>query len=217
MSVRTPAAAALAAVMLAGAGGGAPEARAGTALPAPAHLTGPPPGHTGGFGEPTCQVCHEGDALNAFGGRVRVEGLPPAWEPGRAYTLNVVLEMEETSVAGFQLAARWAGGPLEGRPAGALEALSSRVAVTLGERGQPYAHQTEEGTEVPDPSGSSWTVAWRAPEGPAAAGGNGPGAPGSGEVVFHVAANSGNGDNSPLLDLVYTAEAVVPAARRRDP
>ena len=27
----------------------------------------PPPGHTGGFGEPTCVICHQGSDLKAFG------------------------------------------------------------------------------------------------------------------------------------------------------
>lgn len=169
----------------------------GAAAPAPRwHATGPPVAHTGGFGEPTCAICHEGDDVNAFGGSVAILDLPNAYEPGEAYVLRVSLEAPETGVAGFQLSARHAAGPLRGKPAGTVRGIDSRVTVTMHETGQPYAHHTPVGTEVVTSEGSSWLVEWTAPlEGEA--------------VVFHVAANSANGDNSPLLDLVYVAEASV--------
>ena len=124
-------------------------------------------------------------------------GLPEAYLPGETYVLTVVLEAAETSVAGFQLAARFLEGHARGRPAGRLASLDPRVAVTPGDTGQPYAHHTHAGTETPDATGSSWLVQWAAPVQ-------------GGPVVFHVAANSGNGDNSPLMDLVYAAEVRLP-------
>lgn len=162
------------------------------------HATGPPPGHTGGFGEPTCAICHEGDEVNAFGGAVAIHGLPDAYRPGEPYVLTVVLEAPETGVAGFQLAVRYADGDQQGRPAGVLAGLDARVAVTRSAAGQPYVHHTVLGSAVAASDGSSWLVEWTAP-------------PEGGAVVFHVAANSGNGDNSPLMDLVYTSQATVPA------
>jgi hypothetical protein len=161
------------------------------------HATGPPPGHTGGFGEPSCVLCHEGDEVNAFGGSVAIHGLPDGYAGGEPYVLTVLLEAPETGVAGFQMAARYAGGSRQGEPAGVLRGLDPRVTVTQAESGQPYAHHTALGTAVAGSRGSSWSVEWTAPlEG--------------GAVVFHVAANSGNGDNSPLMDLVYTSEVTVP-------
>jgi hypothetical protein len=168
------------------------------------HAAAPPVGHTGGFGEPTCLKCHTGDPVNAFGGSVRVEGFPKRYTPGRAYPLTVVLRADETAVAGFQLAARFIGGDGGEGGAGSLRTLDGRVAVTFDEHGQPYAHQTEAGAAVADPAGSSWTLEWVAP-------------PGGGDVLLHVAANSGNGDNSPLGDLIYTAEVRAGGGVRRPP
>ena len=162
----------------------------------PWHASGPPPAHTGGFGEPTCAICHEGDDVNAFGGTVTILDLPDAYEPGGVYVLTVALEAPETVVAGFQLSARISSGLLRGEPAGVVRGVDSRVTVTEGDRGQPYAHHTPAGTKVATSEGSSWLVEWTAPlEGES--------------VVFSVAANSANGDNSPLLDQVYVAEALV--------
>lgn len=154
------------------------------------HPEGPPPGHTGGFGEPTCQVCHAEYALNSPGGGLSVEGLPDRWEPGVAYVLTVVLRSEGMGAAGFQLALRHADGRLAGR----LDPLDGRVAVdAVGDTVPPgaYARQTREGSRVDDPALATWQVRWIAPATPDA-------------VWLHGAANSGDGDNSPFGDLVYT-------------
>jgi len=168
----------------------------GAAVSAPAVRTaeGPPAGFSGGFGEPTCVACHTGNDLNAFGGRVTIEGLPAAYVPGRAYPLTVVLEAEETEVAGFQITARFAGGARAGGDAGRLEPLDGRVA-KRDSAGVTYAHQTAEGSKTATSDGSAWTLTWIAPV--------------DGDVAIHLAANSGNGDNSPLSDLVYTREVLL--------
>lgn len=180
-----------------------------------AHLNGPPPGHTGGFGEPDCTACHTGDEVNAYGGRVEILGLPEAWTPGRRYPLTVVVTMEETAAAGFQLSSRFE----DGTQAGEFLPADPRVAVTSGE-GDPdlrYAHHTEAGALDAGADGSRWLVEWVAPaEGGGADRGGDPagvvsGGVVPGDVVFNVAGNSANGDNSPLLDLVYLAEVRVPA------
>lgn len=164
----------------------------------PIHLTGPPPGHTGGFGEPTCLECHTGSPLNAFGGSIRIEGLPDVLEAGGAYLLAVTLRADETSAAGFQLAARFSEGEAAGQPAGSLRPVDDRVAVTVDSLGRTYAHHTEAGVAVVESGGSSWIVEWLAP---------GRAAP----VVFHVSGNSANGDNSPLGDLIFAGSARVGA------
>ena len=176
-------------------------AAAGAAASVPyAPITdGPPSGFTGGFGEPTCLECHIGNDLNAFGGRVSLAGLPDAYESGAEYPLTVILEAEETVSAGFQLTARYTGGASRGKDAGMLDPLDARV--TLRDSvGVTYAQQSREGSTTVSTDGSSWTLVWTAPAG---------GAP----VTINVAANSGNGDNSPLSDLVYALEVVVPPRR----
>ncbi len=173
----------------------------GTAVAVPAVVTveGPPPGFTGGFGEPSCVACHLGSEVNAFGGRVVVEGLPAAYAPGAEYILTVLLEAEETQAAGFQITSRFTGGAGWGRNAGRLEPIDARVAVT-DSAGVSYVHQSLEGSRTHTSDGSSWSVVWVAPSA-------------GGPVTISVAANSGNADNSPLSDLVYTAEVIVPPNR----
>ena len=180
-------------------GPGAAGAREGRIL---LHAEAPPLGHTGGFGEPTCVICHIGDDENAYGGSVSILGLPEAYEPGAKYALTVVLRAEETTVAGFQLSARFSEGETAGGSAGELAPVSPRVEVKAGENGVVYAHQNVAGSPAQRPDGSIWLVEWTAPES-------------DDPVVFHVAANSGNGDNSPLSDLVYRAEVRVQGGRRR--
>jgi len=164
------------------------------------HITGPPPGHTGGFGEPTCIVCHLGDEVNSFGGQVTVQGLPETYVPKERYLLTVVLEMEETAVAGFQLSARYTGGAQRGEQAGVFAPIDARVTVTDSLGGPSYVHHTDVGTDPAGPGIASWLFEWTAPDGIA-------------PITINVASNSGNGDNSPLLDLIFTSEVVVPPAR----
>ena len=160
-----------------------------------AHQEGPPPGHTGGFGEPTCAACHEDSPVNAPGGSVRIEGIPARFESGASYVLTVVLESEDMVHAGFQLSARFAEGRLRGGSAGAMAALDGRVAVVSPpSAGVRYAQHSLAGSQPGDPVLATWMVQWTAPEGVL-------------PVVFHAAANSANGDNSPLGDLVYAHEA----------
>ena len=173
----------------------------GTAAVVPAAPTaeGPPPGFTGGFGEPSCVTCHVGSEINAFGGRVVVAGAPEAYEQGAEYPLTVMLEAEGTETAGFQITSRYAGGGRWGRNGGRLDPTDARVAVT-DSAGVSYAHQTREGSKTQSSDRSTWSVVWIAPyEG--------------GPVAISVAANSGNGDDSPLSDLIYTAELIVPPHR----
>lgn len=166
---------------------------AGKAPPPRRHAEAPPTARTGGFGELTCLECHNEFDANLPGGRLLLQGLPDVYEPGAAYELTVRLESEEMVKAGFQLSSRFESGAAAGRPAGALTALDARTAVTRDSvTSVPYAHHTGVGAPVSDPSLATWVLRWTAPSEAA-------------DVVFHLAANSANGDDSPLGDLIYTA------------
>ena len=61
--------------------------------------------------------------------------------------------------------------------------------MATGDGGVEYVQHSAAGVPA-DGEMAEWTFRWTAPAE-------------SGSVVLHVAANSGNGDNSPLEDLVY--------------
>jgi len=182
----------------------APAGKGGTG--AEPYADGPPPGHTGGFGEPTCHRCHFDGEVDAPGGELRIEGVPERYASGRRYELIVVLERDSGMArAGFQLAARRAAGERAGLPAGALEAVDPCVQVVAGEgpevpkvgreAGLRYASHTETGSRVEGEGRARWRVLWRAPAD-------------STGVVFHAAANAANGDASEFGDRVYTARVL---------
>jgi hypothetical protein len=157
-----------------------------------AYPDAPPPGRTGGFGEPTCRACHFDGELNAAGGTLTISGVPEFYTPGQPYRLVVSLQRREMQAGGFQVAARFAGGRFAGRQAGALRALNDGVQVTTLPSGVEYASQTRHGIQLTAEGRIEWTLEWRAPD------------PAAGEVVFHVAGNAANHDASPLGDFVYT-------------
>lgn len=175
------------------------------ALAAVPYPEGPPPGHTGGFGEPTCLTCHFGEPLNPPDGSLTLEGVPEAYAPGRSYPLVVRLSHPELGRAGFQLSARLADGPSAGAQAGEIAGAGTgdpaggpegapRVAVTPDPDGcVSYVHQTREGSEVTD-TATEWRVVWTAPPHARA------------PVVFHLAGNAANDDASEFGDHVYALE-----------
>lgn len=170
-----------------------------TALLVPAWLMafeeGPLPAHTGGFGEPSCHLCHFDSPINDPGGTLDLTGVPDVYTPGEAYLLTVHLTRPGARRAGFQLSARFADGAARGRQAGRFEPVSAGLQVVAADdTGVQYLTHTESGSR-PDAAGAAvWRLRWIAP------------AVGAGPVAFHLAANAGNGDQSPLGDYVYTVE-----------
>ena len=165
-------------------------ALAGASLAAvPVFKTGPPPGHTGGFGEPTCRACHSDAGLNEPGGDLAIVGLPATYNAGRTYNLEVVLRHAGMLRAGYQLAARFA----DGTPAGALAPGDERSVViwdTVSHVG--YIEHNLAGTALAGDAGR-WIVRWTAP------------ANARGVVVFNAAGNAANDDDSPLGDFIYAS------------
>lgn len=184
-------------------GAGEPPTRPERARPA--YVDGPVPGRTGGFGEPTCRECHFSFQLNPGGGEVALEGLPERWAPGRRHALTVRVRHEELERGGFQLSARYAGGPAGGRDAGALRPTGPRtqaVEDTAPDARVTYLQHTRVGTLPVEDGVVEWRVTWEAP---------GRGSPRR-PVVFHVAANAANDDDSEFGDRIYSSERTVPPA-----
>ena len=155
------------------------------------HADKAPAARTGGFGEPTCHECHFELPVNQDGS-LTVEGFPGRYEPGRTYEVRVTLASEGTERAGFQAAVRRASGPGEGTQAGRLAPVDPRTMVQ-DTAGVQYVQHARGASWTGGAPAASWSFAWTAPDG--------------GPVVLHAAANSSNGDESPLGDIVYTAEA----------
>ena len=156
-----------------------------------AHADGPPAGHTGGFGEPTCQECHQGNELNAAPGVLRLTGLPKLYRPDRMYDLTVVLTRAGMHSGGFQLSVRSEGLR---RQAGSLTPGDDRSTIPLAPI--EYLQHTRAGAGLTSQDTAQWHFTWRPPQG-------------VGPVVFHIAANAAGGDNSPLDDFIYTQAIVL--------
>jgi len=159
-----------------------------------AYLDGPPPAHTGGFGEPSCHRCHFDNPVNAPAGELSLVGLPEIYERRRRYRLTVAVARSGMLVSGFQLAARFAEGDRKGQQAGILSPLDDRAAVR---RAQPaaldYVQHTEGGTKPSGTDEARWGLEWTAPAD-------------GGAIMFHVAGNAANGDRSEFGDFVYALE-----------
>jgi hypothetical protein len=162
----------------------------------------PPPAHTGGFGEPTCQSCHDDLPANRGPGTLRITGIHDGlFHPGQAYDLHVELEDLHLRAAGFQLTARFR----DGSQAGQFEVPSAetgRIAATLA-GGIVFMHHLYDGTEVATRGAARWSVRWLPPEGA------------GGTVVLHAAAVAADNDLSNLGDNVYTAELLLRPASPR--
>lgn len=163
------------------------------AVPFTGSVEGPQPGHTGGFGEPTCTSCHFDGELNSPGASVRLEGLPPKWRPGTTAEFAVVLRASPLQRGGFQLAARYLDGQSAGRQAGVIQAVSSGTLVTES-AGIQYAHHTVDGTSASGNGVMQWILRWTAPADVT-----------DSRIVFHVSANAANDDNSEFGDRIVTS------------
>ena len=161
-------------------------------LAASAFKEGPYPNVTGGFGEQTCHLCHLDNPINAPGGAVTLEGIPPAFTPGQTYAITVTIGRQGLRRGGFEIAARFASGKQKGRQAGSWQLLDTRAQLIPGavDTALTFVQHNQIGSRAPTPGANSWTIEWTAP---AAAG----------PVQFNVAANASNNDDSPLGDYIY--------------
>ncbi|RMH11683.1 MAG: hypothetical protein D6701_14675, partial [Gemmatimonadetes bacterium] len=109
------------------------------------------------------------------------------------YTVTLALASSDMEAAGFEAAFRFAEGtPRAGEGAGTVEPIDGRVGVSAAGT-VAYVHHTGAGSTPDRPTHAAWTFVWTAPDEPL-------------PVVLHAAANSANGDDSPLGDLIYSLE-----------
>ncbi len=120
-----------------------------------------------------------------------IDGVPRSYTAGRTYELKVLLRRAGMLRGGFQLAARFEDGDSVGRPAGTLEPADARTKVAWDTTTHiGYIEHSAVGTSVIN-AATEWKIRWTAP------------AP-RGLVVFNVAANAANDDDSPLGDFIST-------------
>lgn len=151
----------------------------------------PPPAHTGGFGEPTCQTCHMGD-VNDPRGSLDIAA-PAFYTPGATYEIRVRLRHPELMAGGFELSIR----DSRGMQAGRFVMDTASIGITrLND--VVYLHHRRASTNATSDS-IVWTFDWIAPEP-------------IGDITIHAAANAGNDDQSPLGDYVYARSVGVRAS-----
>jgi hypothetical protein len=155
------------------------------------YAEGAPPGFSGGFTEESCHACHFHEAVNAAPGRVTIAGVPPRFAAGERYELTVTLARTDMKLAGFQLTARFKDGGTQAGTLGAGPDDAARLGIET-QAGIQYAGQRREGATPAAPGSARWSLVWIAPQTP-------------GPVVFHVAANAANADETVEGDFVYTA------------
>ncbi len=157
------------------------------------YSTQPPLQHTGGFGEPTCQECHTGSALNSSGSLVIQ--LPSGYTPGSAAPVSVTIT--DTGGGrrrwGFELSARFS----DGSQAGSWTAGPNTV-IRAGDNGIAYASHD---VAVIQPGATfTYTLTWTAPTGS------------PGVVIFNAVGNAANGDGTSNGDRIYSAQVSVSPA-----
>ena len=154
---------------------------------------GPYPNVTGGFGEQTCHLCHLDNPINAPGGAVTLEGIPPAFAPGQTYPITVTISRQGLRRGGFEIAARFASGKQQGRQAGSWRLIDARAQLIPGavDKALTFVQHNQTGSRAATPGSNTWTMEWIAPSAAA------------GAVRFNVAANASNNDDSPLGDYIY--------------
>ncbi len=165
----------------------------GLPLAAAAFKEGPYPNVTGGFGEASCHVCHLDNPINAPGGTLTIEGVPPNYAAGQVYRVTVTLARESLRRGGFEIAARYASGRLRGKQAGAWRVVDGRAQLIPGAKDQKlvFVQHNLAGSLTPTRGSNTWTIEWTAPSAASA------------PIVFNVAANASNNDDSPLGDFIY--------------
>lgn len=160
------------------------------------YADGPPAGHTGGFGEPTCIQCHADQLSDDSRLVIAIAGLPDGHIEGQEYELTMIVAHPEMKAGGFQASVRYHSGERTGRQAGRIASPHNKdqfrpVRTVADSTGVTYVSHVfpVEGDSV------VWSVLWTAPKT-------------LDPVIFHIAANASNRDDSEFGDRVGSASFV---------
>lgn len=155
----------------------------------PEHLTGT---FTGGFGEQTCRNCHFDYDLNPEGGSFSVSGIGESISAGERLEISISVKRENIGSGGFQLSVRYEDGSQAGNFD--IEGNERLIFTKSAPDSLQYVQHSKAGTKPTAENRNSWTVKWAAPSSL------------KGPVIFNVAANAGNGDQSEFGDFIYSKE-----------
>jgi hypothetical protein len=147
-----------------------------------AKITGPEPGYTGAPGDiGNCTACHDHPGQVGVGpGSVRIDGVPPVYQPGQVYLVTVTVQQGGRQRFGFQLTAI----DVDGNKAGTLQSPTSdaQVIAETGFGGRQYVEHTQIGTL--GQGNRTWQIRWTAPSTDV------------GTVRFFVAGNAADNDGT---------------------
>lgn len=155
----------------------------------PEHLAG---AFSGGFGEQSCHSCHFDYDLNMEEGIMELRGLGDEIESGKEYKLEVLVSRPELGAAGFQLTARFEDGSQAG-----TFILNDQVILTPSTPGEVKYLQHAIRNIHPENGSKVWKFTWRAPENTDL------------PIIFNLAGNAANGDESAFGDYILVREWVV--------
>jgi hypothetical protein len=162
-------------------------------VPAAAYADGAPAGFSGGFREESCHACHFEAEVNTKPGQLTIAGVPERFAAGDRYTLTISLSRAGMAIAGFQLTARVEDGGAQAGTLAPAPGEEDRIKVETQTSVQ-YAGQRARGAALVQPATARWTLVWTAPQT-------------AGTVLFNIAANAADNDESVRGDYVYTALA----------
>jgi hypothetical protein len=152
----------------------------------PEHLAG---AFSGGFGEQSCHSCHFDYDLNMEKGELELRGLEDEIESGKEYEFEVFITRPDLGAAGFQLTARFE----DGSQAGSF-VLNDQVVLTPNTPGEVEYLQHAIRNIHPDNGSKLWKFTWKAPENT------------DQPIVFNLAGNAANGDESAFGDYILVRE-----------
>lgn len=160
------------------------------------HKAAPQASKTGAPGEQKCNQCHSG-TVNSGGGTASIDfgGGQTEYTPGNTYTMQVTLTDPNASRYGFQMTALAGGG---GSTVGSFAITNATI--TAMQSGLVQGNSRSYISHKNAGANNTWSFDWTAP------------ATDIGPIMFYLAANGANGNNSTSGDKVYTTTLSVTAA-----